>query len=183
VTGTLLAALLLPGALPLAAAHDASADAARSATSTPARAPAWNELSAEQREALAPLRGEWDHFDTVRRRKWIEIAAHYRDLSPEGKQRMHERMPELARLTPEQRATAHENFKRAYTLPAEQRKAATERFENLPDDKKRELAERTRKRGEPPRRPGSGTAATGAAGTSPATTPGGMAAASPAPAP
>ncbi|HYA65917.1 MAG TPA: DUF3106 domain-containing protein [Burkholderiaceae bacterium] len=117
--------------------------------------PTWAQLDPDQREALAPLAGDWDKFDDARKRKWLDIAVHYKDLSPEGQQLMHERMPELAKLTPEQRARARENFKKAYALPPDQRRALTQQFQDLPEDKKRELAEQSKKKpGPPPRRLG-----------------------------
>jgi hypothetical protein len=119
------------------------------------RAPSWARLTPDQRDALAPLAGDWDGFDPARKKKWLEIAARYKDLSPEGQQKMHERMPDLVRLTPEQRKTARENFKKAYALPPEKRRELTQQFQDLPEDKKRELAENARKKPAPaPRRPG-----------------------------
>jgi hypothetical protein len=102
--------------------------------------PSWHELTADQREALAPLAGDWDKFEAERKRKWIEIAAKYRNMSPEGQQRLQQRMPQLARLTAEQRETARENFRRAYSLPPDQRQALTQKYQSLPDERKRELA-------------------------------------------
>jgi len=108
--------------------------------------PSWAQLSAEEREALAPLAADWDKYDPPRKKKWLEIAARYKNLSPEGKQTLHERMPDLAKLTPEQRLTARENFKRAYALPPEKRRALTQQFQELPEEKKRELAEQAKKK-------------------------------------
>jgi len=117
--------------------------------------PTWAQLSANQREALSPLAGDWDKFDDTRKKKWLDIAVHYKDLSPDGQQRMHERMPDLAKLTPEQRSMARENFKKAYALPPDQRRALTQQFQDLPEEKKRELAELSKKKpGPPPRRAG-----------------------------
>lgn len=116
--------------------------------------PSWAQLNADQREALAPLAGDWDKYDATRKKKWLDIAVRYKDLSPEGQQTMHERMPDLAKLTPEQRSTARENFKRAYALPPDKRRALTQQFQDLPEEKKRELAELAAKKpGPPPRRP------------------------------
>jgi hypothetical protein len=117
--------------------------------------PAWRELSAEQREALAPLATDWDKFDPDRKRKWLAIAAKYPNMSAEGKQRFHERMPQLAKLTQEQRETARENFRRAYSLPPDQRQALTQRYQDLPEDRKRALAAQAhaKKPAAPPRRP------------------------------
>jgi hypothetical protein len=143
----------------------ARADGQKTGAMPPARGapaqtggPAWAELNADQKEALGPLAADWDHYNPVRKKKWLEIAARYKDLSPEGQQRMHERMPELAKLTPEERKVARENFKHAYSLPPEQRRALTQKFQELPEEKKRELAEQARKKPGPPPRRGSAPA-------------------------
>jgi hypothetical protein len=102
--------------------------------------PLWRELSGDQREALGPLAGDWDKFDSDRKRKWLAIAAKYPNMSPEGKQRFHDRMPQLAKLTPEQRETARENFQHAYSLPPDQRHAVTQKYQGLPADRKKALA-------------------------------------------
>jgi hypothetical protein len=115
--------------------------------------PTWNELTPAQREALAPLSRDWNTFDADRKRKWIEVAAKYPNLSPGGKQKLHERMGEFSKLTPEQKKTARENFRRAYEVPAEQRQATVQKYQDLPPDKKRELADRAVVKTEAPRRP------------------------------
>jgi acyl-CoA reductase-like NAD-dependent aldehyde dehydrogenase len=66
---------------------------------------------------------------------------------------MHERMAEFAQLTPEQRQTLRENYRRAYALPPEQRQERLQKFQELPEEKKRELARQASgKKKEPPRR-------------------------------
>jgi len=115
--------------------------------------PSWSQLNADQREALAPLADDWEKFDANRKRKWLDIAVRYKDLSPDGQQHMHERMPDLAKLTPEQRLRARENFKKVYALPPDQRRALVQQFQELPEEKKQELAEQSKKKpGPPPRR-------------------------------
>jgi hypothetical protein len=114
--------------------------------------PTWSELTPIQREALAPLAKDWGSLDAERKRKWLEVAAKYPNLSPEGKQKLQERMVEFARLTPEQKATARENFRRAYEVPAEQRQATVQKYQELPPDKKRELADKAAMKSESPRR-------------------------------
>jgi hypothetical protein len=117
--------------------------------------PLWRELSPEQHEALAPLASDWDKIDENRKKKWLEIAAKYPNMSAEGKQRVHERMPQLARLTQEQRETARENFVRAYSLPPAQRQVLTQRYQGLPEERKKALAAQAhaKKPAAPPRRP------------------------------
>jgi len=109
---------------------------------TPTSKPAWNDLTPAQREALAPLANDWAKFDGDSKRKWLEVAERYPNLSAEGKQRVHQRMGEFSKLTHEQKKTARENFIRAYELPADQRQATVQKFQELPEDKKRELADR-----------------------------------------
>jgi len=109
---------------------------------TPTSKPTWSDLTPAQREALAPLVNDWASFDSNRKRKWLEVAEKYPNLSPEGKQRVQQRMGEFSRLTHEQKKTARENFIRAYELPADQRQATVQKFQDLPEDKKRELADR-----------------------------------------
>lgn len=119
----------------------------------PASRPTWNELTPAQREALAPLESEWNKLDRDRKRKWLEVAPKYHQLSPEGKQRMHARMAEFSKLTPEQRWTTRENFQRAYELPADRREALVEQYKTLPPDKKKELKEQAQKKPAPERQP------------------------------
>jgi len=147
----------LVGCAALICAPAPAVDAVRAAPAADVaqRGVPWSQLTAEQREALSPLAGDWNGFDAPRKRKWLEIAARYKDLSPEGQQKLHERMPELAKLTPEQRKTARENFKKAYALPPEKRRVLTQQFEELPEEEKRALAENANKKpASAPRHPG-----------------------------
>ena len=119
----------------------------------PAAGPSWNQLSPQQREALAPLAGDWAAMPAENKRKWLDIASKYPQLSPDGKQRLHARMAEFAKLTPEQKRTARENFQRAYELPLESRESAVQQYQSLPDDKKKELNERSQQRKSPGKAP------------------------------
>ena len=108
--------------------------------------PTWSALTAQQREALAPLAGDWSTMSADRKKKWLDIAEKYPRLSPDGKARLHSRMAEFAKLTPKQRQTARENFQRAYELPLESRESAVQQYKSLPPEKKRELTERGKRR-------------------------------------
>ena len=145
-------------ALPMAAVVFAQVPPAHPAVS-PARTPVstakprWIELTPIQKEALGPLQPQWDTLDAERKKKWLEVASRYPQLSPEGKQRFHERMPGFANLTPAQREIARANFRKAYELSLEQRQSVVEQYTQLPDDKKQALAAQAKKPAEPPRRP------------------------------
>lgn len=150
----LLAGSLLLGSSALAQAPAPAAKGAAAAKAAPAplTRPAWNELTPAQRDALAPLGGMWATLETDQKEKWLEVARRYPNLSSDGQKRVQQRMVEFAKLTPEQRRTARENFRRAYELSAEERQEKLQKYQQLPEDKKRELATRADRKGEPARR-------------------------------
>jgi hypothetical protein len=150
----LLSTLSLAGALLLAATVWAQSPlpAGRPPAAPKAVAkPTWKELTPAQREALAPLAAEWDTYDRDRKLKWLEVAKKFPQLTPEGRQRVHERMVQFAKLSPEEKRTARLNFQRAYELPLEQRQSLIQQYQELPPEKKQALAEKARKKPEPPR--------------------------------
>lgn len=112
----------------------------------PPSRPSWSDLTPAQREALAPLSGMWETLEAGRKKKWLEMAGRFPRLTPDAQKRMQQRMGEYARLSPEQRATARENFRTAYELPASERQEKLQRYQDLPDDKKRALAEQAAKK-------------------------------------
>ena len=96
----LAAALLCCAALVAAAAPPAKG------------APSWSELTAPQREALAPLAGEWDKLGAEERKEWLGVAKRYPKMTPTGKKRVQTRMSKWAALTPQQREQARENYRK-----------------------------------------------------------------------
>ncbi len=99
----------------------------------------WNELSATQKQALAPLSADWETLERQRKLKWLEVANRYPGMKPEEQQRSQERMREWTRLTPEQRRVARDTYARVQTLPPEKRAELLEKYQNLPEEKKRQL--------------------------------------------
>ena len=152
LAAALVLSLLIAGAWAPAARGEPSAEMIRVSAHD---GPTWSALTPAQHEALSPLASVWNRLGANRKRRWLQIAARYQNLSPEGKARMHARMPQLVRLTREQRITARNNLRRAYSLSAERRQALTRSFQHLSDARKRQLAEWSRKRRKmPPPRPG-----------------------------
>lgn len=130
----------------------ACTNVAAQGSATASSKPSWAELSDQQKEALGPLQSQWDTFGSERKRKWLAMATRYPQLSPEGKQRFHERIPGYAKLTPGERETARNNFRKAYELPLEQRQSAVEQYKQLPEEEKKAIAAKPKKPTEPPRR-------------------------------
>ncbi|CAG9173585.1 DUF3106 domain-containing protein [Cupriavidus respiraculi] len=112
--------------------------------------PTWAELSAEQRHILAPLAGQWDNLAEIHRRKWLQIAVRYKRMAPAEQQRLQTRMGEWAAMTPEQRRLARENYQITRSLPSDVKAQAWDKYQQLPDEKKKELADAARV----PARPG-----------------------------
>ena len=91
--------------------------------------PTWQQLSAEQQRILAPIQGEWDRLDTMRKNKWIGIAQRYPKMSPDEQARLQRRMKEWASLSPEQRQAAREKYREFEQRSPEERQAIREKWE------------------------------------------------------
>ena len=70
------------------------------------KSPKWSELSAQDREVLAPLAGDWDKLDAQRKQKWLGIAHRYPQMRPDEQAKIQEQMRPWSQLTPDQRRAA-----------------------------------------------------------------------------
>jgi len=100
--------------------------AAAFAAGTNSKNPSWDELTAAQREILAPIAGEWSGFDAKRKQKWLRVAKRYPKMTEREQQRLQQRMREWVNLTPEQRSAARSQYREFEQLPPE-RKATVRR--------------------------------------------------------
>jgi len=117
LTLSLTAALLLPG---LAIAADAHADTAPAA-SRQAELPAWEQLSAEQRELLiSPLRDRWN-AQPQERARMLEHAKRWKALPPEARERARKGVHRFEQMDPEQRRIARAIFAATRDMSPEQR--------------------------------------------------------------
>lgn len=91
------------------------------ASMLPTVQPAWSQLNAQQRTALAPLSKEWNDFTDNRKQKWLGIAKRYAALSPLEQARMQDRMREWIGLSPAQRNLARAQYKKLRQAPQEQK--------------------------------------------------------------
>jgi hypothetical protein len=138
-------------AAPSAAASTAPKPAASKkppsrATRSKVTRPYWNDLTPAQRDALAPVAAEWDKLGSFRKKKWLELANRYATMSPEEQSRMQQRMRDWVKLSPEQRREARQSYNRVRKLTPEQRSAQWEHYQQLPEEKKKELAATTHTR-------------------------------------
>ncbi len=100
----------------------------------------WKDLTAAQQQALAPLAGEWDQLEPLRRQKWLGIIKRYASMKPDEQARVQEKMREWVQLTPAERRQARQNFARAQKLDPSHKNTQWESYQQLSDDAKQELA-------------------------------------------
>lgn len=102
--------------------------------------PRWSELSPAQKQALAPLEGEWDNLDAFRKNKWLVIGNKFASMKPDEQQRVQERMRDWVRLTPDQRRMARENYVRTKKLKPDEKSVQWEQYQQLPEEERKKLA-------------------------------------------
>lgn len=115
----------------------------------PATRPAWGELTAHQREALAPLHPHWDTLTENHKRKWIAISRNFDNWSAEEQSKMHGRMSAWAGLSTVERDQARLNYAEARKINVDEKKARWEAYQALSDEQRDKLAASTA-----PKRPG-----------------------------
>ena len=139
-TRRLVGGLILATALNLAIAIEPPTTAI---IGTPPQ-PGWSQLSAQQREILAPLSSDWDSLENIRKRKWLAIADRYPTMKRDEQQRMQDRMREWASLSPAERAKVRDSYKDFKQLPPEQKQVIRQKWEaysNLPPEEQQRLRE------------------------------------------
>lgn len=102
----------------------------------------WNALTVRQRSALKPLEREWQGVDSVRKRKWLDIADRFGAMAPADQARMQERMAEWVQMTPEQRGKVRLQFQEAQRVAPQDRQAQWAAYQALPPEQRQQLAAR-----------------------------------------
>lgn len=106
------------------------------------KGPGWSELSAQDRQVLAPLQSDWDNFDLLRKNKWLAMSKRYPTLPAAEQQRIRERMQGWAKLSSQERQVAREKFKGIKQLPPEKRSELRNKwmeYQSLPQEQRQEL--------------------------------------------
>jgi hypothetical protein len=102
--------------------------------------PPWTSLTPAQQSALAPLKRDWQGIDTIRKQKWLEIAARFPAMPADERQRVQDRMTEWARMTPDERGRARLQFQEARQISPQDRQARWDAYLALPAEERRALA-------------------------------------------
>lgn len=135
-----LFAAVLPLLVPsLGLGADAQA-AAGAAPAVVASGPPWTSLTPAQQSALAPLKRDWQGIDATRKQKWMEIAARFRSMPADERQRVQDRMTEWARMTPDERGRARLQFQEVRQISPQDRQERWDAYLALPADQRRALA-------------------------------------------
>ena len=142
-TVAVAAAVVLCGALtaPASAQAPVAAPAKPAVKPKPLDKPLWASLTPAQKIALAPIADKWDPADSVRKQKWLEIANRFASMKPDEQARVHERMRDLFEMSPEERRVVRENYTRAKKIDPSQKSEQWEKYQQLPEEKKKQLAE------------------------------------------
>ena len=146
-SAVLLTAGLLLGCASMGFAQSTSTTAAPTADA-PARAPQkvintkpeWQDLTAAQKQALAPLTQLWPSMTEAHKRKWLALSQNFAQLPEADKNTLQSRMREWAALSSQQRAQARLNFADAKQLPQDERRSKWEAYQALSPEEKQKLA-------------------------------------------
>lgn len=121
----------LPVAIALAAL---SGPAPAQSTGTP---PDWDQLTAQQREALtAPVRARWDNAPEKRARM-LRHAERWQQMSPAERERAQHGIKRWQDMSPERREEARALYQRMRAMPAEERAALRERWKDMSGEQRR----------------------------------------------
>ena len=93
--------------------------------------PLWSELSASQRETLAPLEPTWNSLPLAKKRSWLTLTEKMPGMSPAERAKAQVRIREWASLSPEQRRMARNNYRLAKSLDRDERVATWESYRQM----------------------------------------------------
>ena len=93
--------------------------------------PLWSELSAFQRETLAPLEPNWNSLPLAKKRSWLALTEKMPGMSPAERAKAQVRIREWASLSPEQRRMARNNYRLAKSLDRDERVATWESYRQM----------------------------------------------------
>lgn len=127
-------------AAPLLVTGDVTSASSPAMPSPPPVLKRWQKLSERQKQALSPLRDQWDTLTVQQRTKWLSISDTFLQLSDEEQLTMHGRMSEWARLSPKDRNAARFNFNSTRSLLIDDKRAQWEAYQSLPAQDKQQLS-------------------------------------------
>lgn len=114
------------------------------AAATPnSKQPSWAELSAEDRQVLAPLESRWNGFSTQRKKMWLGISKNYPAMTPEEQAKVQRRLESWVKLSQAERRTVREGYKDLQKLPPDKKltlRQQWDEYNKLPEEERRRLS-------------------------------------------
>ncbi|CAN5705463.1 hypothetical protein BH23PSE2_BH23PSE2_00120 [soil metagenome] len=99
--------------------------------------PAWEGLTAQQREALiAPIRERWD-ANPGHRARMLEHAQRWRELTPEQRKHARHGADRWAHMSPGQQREMRALYAKLRSLPEDERRALRERWKAMTPEQRR----------------------------------------------
>ncbi len=131
-----------PAAAPLAmiAAPSSTAHNSTLPAQPEPQSQSWQQLTALQKQALAPLGAQWSALSGQQQKKWLALSQNFTQLSVSEQITLHARMSDWVSLSPRQRNLARLNFNKLQSLPKEDKKAKWEAYQALSAEEKRLLS-------------------------------------------
>lgn len=139
-----IALLLALGATGACAHSDESAHHPHTPVPEGVAVPAWAELSAQQREQLAPLRDRWDQMPASRRVHALERSerrARWEAMTPEQRERLRSGARNFRDLPPELRDKMRASMQRVHQLPDDERRKLKQRWRAMDPEQRRKWLE------------------------------------------
>jgi uncharacterized protein YoaH (UPF0181 family) len=96
----------------------------------------WSQLTAQQKQILAPFQQQWDAWPPADKRSWVVLANRFPQLSAAQQQRARNRINEWASLSGEQRATVRNNIKLSRERKPNERSAEWNRYQQMTPEQK-----------------------------------------------
>jgi hypothetical protein len=103
----------------------------------PPSLPAWDQLSAAQREQLiAPVRERWN-AEPAERARMLQHAQRWRQMTPEQRQHARHGLRRWEHLSPDQRTQMRALFETSRGMTPQQREAFKQRWEQMTPEQRR----------------------------------------------
>lgn len=103
----------------------------------------WQQLSAQEKTALAPLADRWNELTEIQRGKWQQVARQFHQLPAADQIVLQERMSDWVALSPTQRNRARLNFNVLQSLSTEEKRTRWDEYQALSEDRKKALSAST----------------------------------------
>ncbi|MBU3737976.1 MAG: DUF3106 domain-containing protein [Rhodoferax sp.] len=102
--------------------------------------PRWHTLTVDQMNSLKPLADKWSDLRETQKRKWIAIAASFKNMSPADQIKLHSRMTEWVNLSAPERAQARLNFSAVQSIARDDKLKTWQAYQALSPEERKRLA-------------------------------------------